>query len=380
MNQTLAPLIPGPLRVALYINTVAFAGTERHILDLAGGLKAQGVEAAIFCPATSPLVAKAQEQGLLVVTIPQNGAGAVRSLCRSLIEGYSLLHVHNGQTALQGALAVRLARRGRCVMTQHFVSPAHVTYTGLKAALFGRAHHWVNQQITRFIAISEAVRAPMLTRGEASPDKITVVPNGLSCDPVPLEKAAAMRAEFGIALDAPLLVCVARLEKEKDVSGLLAAFREVRERVPEARALVVGEGSQRQSLEAAAQTLGIADAVQFTGFREDARTAIAAADVFVLPSPAEPFGLVLLEAMALGKAVVAIEAGGPREIVIAGETGILVPPADSAALAEALGRLLSSPEERQRMGDAGKRRYEDCFTTQQMAQRTQAVYAQAVGA
>jgi glycosyltransferase involved in cell wall biosynthesis len=375
MNQTLAPL-----RVALYINTTAFAGTERHVLDLAAGLKAQGVEATIFCPAASPLVAKAQEQGLLVVTIPQNGPGAVRSLCRCLTEGYSLLHVHNGQTALQAALAVRLARRGRCVMTQHFVSPAHVTYTGLKATLFGSAHHWVNQQITRFIAISEAVRAPMLTRGEASADKITVVPNGLSCDPVSSEKAAALRAEFGIALDAPLLVCVARLEKEKDVSGLLTAFRAVRERVPEARALVVGEGSQRQRLEAATQTLGIADAVQFTGFREDARTAIAAGDVFVLPSPAEPFGLVLLEAMALGKAVVAIDAGGPCEIVARGETGLLVPPFDPAALAEALGRLLSFPEERQRMGDAGRRRYEDCFTTQQMAQRTQAVYAQAVGA
>ena len=380
MNHSSAAVNAAPLRVALYINTVAFAGTERHILDLAAGLKAQGVEAAIFCPAASPLVAKAQEQGLLVVTIPQNAISAVRYLCRSLADGYSILHTHNGQTALQAALAMRLARCGRCVMTQHFVSPAHVTYTGLKAALFSSAHHWVNQQITRFIAISEAVRAPMLTRGEASADRITVVPNGLSCEAVPSEKAAALRAEFGITENAPLLVCVARLEREKDVSGLLTAFREVRERVPEARALVVGEGSQRQSLEAAAQTLGIADAVQFTGFREDARTAIAAADVFVLPSPAEPFGLVLLEAMALGKPVVAMDAGGPREIVVIGETGLLVPPSDPAALAEALCRLLSSPEERQRMGAAGRRRYEECFTTTQMAQRTQAVYVQALGA
>lgn len=370
--------VPAPFRVALYINTVAFAGTERHILDLAEGLKEQGFEAAIFCPETSRRTVQAREQGLETVAIPHNSIQAVRALGRSLAEGYTLLHVHNGQTALQAALAVRFARRGRCVMTQHFVSPAHVGYTGPKAALFGAAHRWVNRQITQFIAISEAVRTPMLARGEAPADKITVVPNGLSCELIAAEKTAALRQEFGIAPDAPLVVCVARLEPEKDVNSLLAAFPAMKEQVPNVRALIVGDGSQRTALQAQAQQLGIAGDVQFAGFRNDARTAIAASNVFVLPSPAEPFGLVLLEAMALSKAVVAIDAGGPREIVVSGETGLLVPPSEPAALAAALGNLLASWDEQQRTGRAGRKRYEAYFTTSQMARRTEKVYRQAV--
>ena len=365
---------PTPLRVALYINTVAFAGTERHILDLAAGLRAQGIDAVLFCPALSPLVTHAKDQNLPVVPIPRNGVSAVLALRHSLMNGYSILHIHNGQTALQAALALRLARRGQCVMTQHFVSPAHVAYTGPKAALFGAAHHWVNRRISHFIAISEAVRAPMLRRDEVPLDKITVVPNGLSCERVPPEKAAALRAEFGIAPNAPLIVCVARLEPEKDVGSLLTALPDVLRRFPETRVLIVGEGSLRQGLEKAALARGIAGSVQFTGFREDARTAIAAADVFVLPSPAEPFGLVLLEAMALGKAIVAVNAGGPMEIVAPEETGLLVLPSDSAALAESLTRLLGAPDERQRMGEAGRRRYEERFTTQRMADATRLVY------
>ena len=209
---------------------------------------------------------------------------------------------------------------------------------------------------------------------------MALIPNGLSCDPVSGAEAAALRREFGIPHGAPLVVCVARLEPEKGHRTLLQALARVRAGRPDLRALIVGEGSQRQALEEAARELGIAQAVQFTGFREDARTAIAAADVFALTSPAEPFGLVLIEAMALGRPVVATDAGGPREIVVSGETGRLTPPDDPQAVADALSDLIARPDERLRMGRNGRRRYEDHYTTRRMAEQTLAVYQAALGA
>lgn len=366
-----------PSHVTLYIDTVAFAGTERHLLDLALGLSGIGVPVTLACPAGSPLTARASALGVSVVDVPCGRAGearAIEALKGFLCHDRSILHVHNGKTTLQAALALKLGGRGRVVKTQHFVSPAHASYTGFKASLSEAAHGWVNRRVSGFLAISEAVRAQMLARGEAPAERIHLVPNGMSGVEVSPEAVAAVRREFGIGLDTPLIVCVARLEREKDILTLLRALPEVQASVPDVRLLVAGEGAERASLEAAVQELGIADAVQFAGFREDARAIIAAADVFVLPSLEEPFGLVLLEAMALRRPVVATAVGGPLEIVVDGVTGRLVPPAQPAGLASALRELLTDPEGRQKMGALGYERYLENYTAQRMAEGTLKVY------
>lgn len=366
-----------PSHVTLYIDTVAFAGTERHLLDLALALAAKGVPVTLACPAESPLMARASALGFSVAAVPRGRAGearAVQALQGFLCHDRSILHVHNGKTTLQAALALQLGGRGRIVKTQHFVSPAHASYTGLKASISGAAHGWVNRRVSGFIAISQAVRHQMQERGEAQAGRIHLVPNGMSGVAASPEAAAGIRREFGIGPDAPLLVCVARLEREKDILTLLRALPNVLDAVPETRLLVAGQGAERDSLEAAVRELKIGAAVQFAGFREDARAIIAAADVFVLPSLEEPFGLVLLEAMALRRPIVATAVGGPLEIVVDGETGRLVPPAQPARLAEALQELLRAPERRQKMGDAGYTRYLKNYTAERMAEGTLEVY------
>ena len=114
------------------------------------------------------------------------------------------------------------------------------------------------------------------------------------------------------------------------------------------------------------------------GYRNDPLSIMRAGDLFVLPSLAEPFGLVLLEAMALGKPVIATNAGGPREIVRPGETGMLVPPATPAALAEAICSLIAAPAQALRMGEAGQDAVPGCYTRERMARATAALYRQAV--
>ncbi len=381
MQQRSLPSNKPPLRVVLLTDADVFAGTERHMLDLARGLSALGVAITVACPTPAALEDAARREGLPTLTIPKRGLvdwRAARTLARRLKSGQTnIVHAHNGRTALAAALAVRMAGRGRCVMTQHFLEPNHATLRGPKAAVSGAAHHWMVGRMSCILAISEAVRQAMLDRREAPAGKITVVPNGISA-PNPAV-AAETRRSLGVAADTPLVVCAARLEREKDIASLISAIGIVKNAVPGVRCLVAGAGSQRAALEGQIGGLNLSGAVTLLGFRADAAALMAAADLFVLPSLAEPVGLGRLDARARGRPVGPTRAGGPLEIVVDSETGFLVPPSSPEALAEAMERLIAAPAAGRRLGKNGRARFERYFTAARMAQATLAVYAQISG-
>jgi glycosyltransferase involved in cell wall biosynthesis len=371
------------MRVALFTDADVYAGTESHIFELGRGLRSEGVEVRIACPTPAPLAEKAASVGLAVLPIQKQGLidrEAVRTLVPLLQSGaIDIVHAHNGRTMLSSALAVTLARRGRCLCTQHFLEPDHVSRRGLKSALYHTAHRWVNGRMSALIAISEAVRQEMLKRREAPESKIAVVPNGIPEPELPtLTPAPALRAELGIGTETPLIVCVARLQREKDIRSLVAAMTEVTAACPSVRCLIAGEGAEKEALAAQIREADLEASVSLLGFRKDALSLIQAGDVFVLPSLAEPFGLVLLEAMALGKPVIATRAGGPPEIVRDGETGLLVPPSDPKAMAEAILRLLADPQVRQAMARRGRERYQTHYTVERMTRATLALYQRAL--
>ena len=379
-----APAEPGTgRRVLLLTDSDVFAGTERHILELAKELRTCGAAVSIACPNPSILRDRAIEEALPVVVIQKGGVldlTAINTLFILLQKGdIELIHAHNGRTGLSAALATLRAGTGASVVTQHFIEPGRLRQSTLKKAVGAIAHRWTNTRITRFIAISRAVRSAMLSRRDATPKKIAVVPNGIS-DPAigPTLNAVHIRSEFAVASEAPLIVCVARLEKEKDIPALLVAMKTVIEAKPAARCLIVGEGSDRNALRMQLANLGLERNVTLTGFRSDSLAFIAAADVFVLPSPAEPFGLVILEAMALGKPVVASDAGGPKEIILHRKTGLLVPPGNPTAMAAALLQLVGNPDARLRMGAEGRCHFASSYTALEMARSTLAVYEEAL--
>jgi glycosyltransferase involved in cell wall biosynthesis len=206
-----------------------------------------------------------------------------------------------------------------------------------------------------------------------------VVLNGMSApDPASLRKRDDVRAEFNTARDAPLVVCVARLEPEKDIATLIRAMHHVVAAIPTAVCWVAGEGTIQTELSAQITQSNLGDRVKLLGFREDALSLIAAGDIFVLPSLAEPFGLVLLEAMALSKAVVATRAGGPIEIVEHEKTGLLVQPGDDKEMSAAIQKLLGDPALRESMGHQGRIRFEEKFSAAAMARATVGVYQKAM--
>jgi glycosyltransferase involved in cell wall biosynthesis len=157
------------------------------------------------------------------------------------------------------------------------------------------------------------------------------------------------------------VVAAGRLSEQKRFDGLLEAFAAVRARVPAARLAIVGTGGLREALEAKAREAGVADRTLFAGFRADYAAVTAAADLFVLSSDDEGLPVVVLEAMALGRAVVATRVGSLEEQVVDGVTGRLVPRRDPAALGAALADLLLDGERRRAMGEAGRARVRERF-------------------
>ena len=164
------------------------------------------------------------------------------------------------------------------------------------------------------------------------------------------------------------------MQEVKGIRYLIEAVADLRQTVPTARLLVVGDGPFKQSLMNLVQKLGLDEQVIFTGYRRDIPQMMNTMDVFVLPSLREDLPLSLIEAMAMRKPVVATSVGGIPEVVVDGETGILVPPMDSTALAKAIARILLNKQIASRMGLAGRQRVENQFSADAVVARTQQIY------
>ncbi|MFQ5695850.1 MAG: glycosyltransferase, partial [Terriglobia bacterium] len=160
-------------------------------------------------------------------------------------------------------------------------------------------------------------------------------------------------------------------ERYKGIEEVLLVLPRLRGQFPDVRYVVVGEGSDRPRLEQLARELGVADVTEFTGHLPPGELALryASCSVFVLPSTGEGFGIVFLEAMAHAKPVVAARSGGTPEVVVDGETGLLVEPGDGRALQAALTRLFADTDLRRQMGGTGRRRLEENFTFAHFRQR-----------
>ncbi len=256
-----------------------------------------------------------------------------------------------------------------CLFTQHFLSPARVDRKGIRGWVSRRLGKWALRRTHHTLAISNAVRDAAIARGDALPNAITTVLNGIDDSHV-LSHTSPVAA---LERDRPLRVCsVARLAKEKRVDVLIDAMAKLSARGVPAECEIFGSGQLEDSL--ASRVRETRAPVVLRGHRADVLNAVRDVDVFVLPSDAEPFGLAIVEAMALCKPVIAVDAGGPREIIVHGVTGLLVPPNDPPALADAIATLARDPEKRAAMGRAGRERFLTHFTAERMARETLAVY------
>lgn len=242
----------------------------------------------------------------------------------------------------------------------------------------GRIERWFAHRLDAIISISTSVSDDLRRQGMYGPNTV-LVHDGIDPERV-LKNAdgAGARARFGIPAGVPLVGVVGNVKGWKGQDTLIRAMKLVVARHPETRCLVVGSNADPPYMKKIAQHVaegGLGERVIFTGYEKFPAACMAAMDVVVHTSTApEPFGLVVLEGMAVGRPVVATKHGGPLDVIVEGESGFLTPPDDEVALADVLNRLLDDPALRSRVGEAGRRRLHEKFTAKHNIAGIEAVY------
>jgi len=312
-------------------------------------------------------VQRVRALGLPVDIIDEtDDALAIRALAAWLRrEEIDLVHSHMYRAEVLGTRAAVAAGTPVIMATVHSSRVRSPSDAALLASL--------TPSMDRLIVPSDSIARKVSAEGRAGA-RFTVLPNGIDLARFASPTSCTLRREFGIPPGAPLLGVVARLEPEKGHRFLVEAMPSVLAGSPEARLVIVGEGSQTDALRAMASSLGVDSRVMLTGRREDVSALTADLTVAVLPSLREAQGISILEAMARRVPVVASAVGGIPEVITSGVDGLLVPPADPGALAEAIGSLLHDLDLRRRIGEAGYRTVVDRFSIDAQVRRTQALY------
>lgn len=228
----------------------------------------------------------------------------------------------------------------------------------------------------RVICVSDAVRQVVLDREQVAPERTVVIHNGIALpEPRPADGVHHTRRELGFGPDHLVVGMVSNLNRPiKGVKYFIESLPAIADRVPSARFVILGDGGEREAHRQRAAVLGVSDKLLFAGYQPEVQRFYEAMDVSVLTSLSEGLSITILESMSHGLPVVATEVGGNPELVIDGETGLLVPPRRPQVFAEAVIRVLADSNLRESFGRAGRQRIEEHFSLHLVARRYEALY------
>lgn len=339
-------------------------GGQRQSFFLARVLKQKDYPFLFIVQPESPLHQKAQEAGLPVFPLKMRSEfdlGAVFRLARAMRRHNCLLaHFHDAHGVAVGASASGLAKVPLRIISRRVDFPLPKNFLSQRK---------YTKNIDAIIAISQGVKK-VLTDGGISPKQIVVIPSGIDFSPFEEVKARGfLRKEFKFAPDDYLVGIVAQLEDHKGHKYLMEASKVLKEQTPKIKIIVVGTGSLMMELNKQVQALEVEDIVFFLGFREDVPQILSSLDLFVLSSHMEGLGSSIMDAMACRLPVVATQTGGIPEIVINEETGLLVPPKNPLALANAILRLYKDRKFASRLGQRGYELVHEKFSAEAMGQK-----------
>jgi glycosyltransferase involved in cell wall biosynthesis len=348
----------GPIRVVQIMASGAGGGAQVHVQSLATGLAARSFDVEVISLSDGPAVRRLRNAGIPVEVVEAADDNAALEAVVALLRRRppQIIHNHMFRAEVVGTrAALALAELG--LPRPYVIGTVHSSR--VRSAADRQLLRSLTPSMDRLVAVSRAIVKKLEAEGRAQVP-IDLIYNGVDLERYAYQEACCtLPEEYGFPEGSPLVGVVARLEPEKGHRTLLEAWPHVLREAPEARLLIIGEGSLREELEAQAEDLGLLGEacsgdhcvgtrkarpgakVVFTGLRDDVPAVTAALDVAVLPSYREAQGLAILEAMALRRPVIATAVGGVPEMIEHERSGLLVPPHDSAALAAAIARLLT---------------------------------------
>ena len=280
-----------------------------------------------------------------------------------------ILFAHGFNAPVTATIALRYTQH-KPPMACSYHGSYHAPNISRKALepVFNGALHWLyRQQAKGIVAVAEFSRQYLLQRGVPS-EKVVTIHNGLPEHYV--SSKPLVRDQVGITEDAFVIGVASRLAPEKGIQHLIVAMPEITAAIPNAQLVILGRGPEESALRAQAARLDLPLPVIFAGFQENADAWLDLYNVFALPSLHEYHSIALLEAMRAGRTIVATAVGGNCESVRHGQEGLIVPPADSSALARAVIELANNPDKAGQLAQAGQKRFLREFTEPVMLMRT----------
>jgi len=367
-----------PVRVTYVIDKLHRAGAQLHLGQLAAGLDPRRVRAEVICLLEGGPVAEAlrgsgvpvEILGLGVLYAPRGLAGLARLARRLRRTAPDVLHTYLVSANVFGAVAGRLAGVPAVITSRRDTGFSR----NWRLRLF---EEWlVNPIVDRVVAVSPAIAETTRRERGLRPERILTIENGV--DLAALEPGRRLRDDtrrsWGLSAEDTAVGVVGHLSPIKGHADFLHAAALLAAAHRRVHFFVVGDGPLRSSLEALARDLGLGDRVAFTGARDDVPRLLGMLDVVAVPSHAEGMSNALLEAMAMGRPVVATAVGGNVDVVRDGVTGLLVPPGDPPALAGALAELIANPSLAAALGVEARCRVGQELSLERMLRRYEELY------
>lgn len=378
---------PSQIRLLKFVTVFGFGGTERQIVNLSRMIDRSRFDLRLGC---------LRRRGEFLAEIEEN---------QIPVSEYKIKSFYNAGTLRQQMRLAGDIRRQRIQIVHSYNFYAN-TFTIPAAWLAGtpvtvasirdlgiyltpvqkRVQKFLCRWVDCILVNAEAIRRWLVEEGYP-PDKITVIRNGIDLSRFASKNGGGnLHRELGLPGRAPLVVMLSRLNPQKGIEYFLEAAASVSRRCPKARFLVVGDAFVRRNgvverdvayqreLRRSATRLGLGQRVVFTGFRPDVPELLSGAAVSVLPSVSEGLSNTLLESMAAAVPVVATRVGGNPEVIEDGKGGVLVPPRDPRALAEAICAILKNRSLARSLGEEGRRRVAERFSLDRMVRETQDLY------
>lgn len=373
----------------IHVVEATTAGVGRYVTCLCRCMQNAGLTVRVACPLVrsnaerdTDFVNRLAAIGVPVDPVPMRRSLSPYSdlrawlLLRQLVREHTpdVVHVHSSKAGALGRLAAR--NSGPAVV----YTPNAFGYLGLPNGavrrLFRQVERWLGYHATDALICVSRSELELARRQDIAPDgKLALVENAIAAaDFGRLPEKAAARTELGLDPKRPLVGAVGRLAAQKGFSDLVKAARRIVDESPDVQFVLVGEGEYQRKLQRMIVDNDLQERVILTGFRADVRPVLAALDVFVLPSLYEGMSYSLMEAMAAGLPVVATNVVGNRDLVVHGESGLLVPPSDPPALSGALLRLLNDPTLRERLGKGAREAARSRPSPRQMADQVMELY------
>jgi glycosyltransferase involved in cell wall biosynthesis len=355
----------------LFIHGItAIGGAERDLITILSSLDRNRFEPVIVIPDEGPLAKILGRLGAKIYYLPLPPWRKLKFLPVTLLsifriyriavrEKINLVHVNDMWWVPIGFIVSRLAGAPVVAFLRQELEPRRI------------GQYWLNRADS-LVAVSRSIQETLID-GHVDPNRVHTIYSGVDTGDTGL---TAEGAEQPVLNPDPVIGTIANIFPHKGLEYLIAAVHILRRRYPGISCRIVGSGDRdyQEKLKEQVQRLDLSKNIHFLGFQEDIRHCLNGLQVFVLPSILEAFGIVLLEAMAMRKAVVASRVGGIPEIVVNGENGFLVPPGDPEALANSIQRLIEDPILRERFERTGLERVKTRFTRRRMIQEISAQY------